>query len=209
VQRTGKPSHKQFILPDGTVIPATKIAGYPFEVRKLAKILHIIPGVSQNSLLSTVKFADATYITIFDKDTVNISDANNTIISITKGAILQGWQDKNSNLWLIPLVRMVWNLNTDTVPLNCLPSKFLLNQPDPAEAAHSVYKLKTQPELVRYLHAPAGFPTKPTWLKAIKNKQFSSWPGLTTDAVRCYFLDLDNIHKGHGQHTPRGLRSTK
>jgi hypothetical protein len=127
VSTYGKPSQKQFILSDGTVIPATEIEEYLFEVRKLAKILHITPGVSQNSLLSTVKFADANYITIFDKDTVNIYNANNTIITITKGAILQGWQDKNSNLWCIPLVGMVWNLNTDTVLLNCPPSKFQLH----------------------------------------------------------------------------------
>jgi hypothetical protein len=144
-QHSGKPSHKQFILPDSTVIPATEIAEYPFEVRKLAKILHITPGVSQNSLLSTAKFADANYITIFNKDTVNIYNSNNTIITITKGAILQGLQDKNSNLWRIPLVHMVWNLNTNTVLLNCPPNEFLLNQPDPVEAVHSVYKLKTQP----------------------------------------------------------------
>ncbi len=74
---------------------------------------------------------------------------------------------------------------------------------------HSVYKLKTQPELVRYLHASAGFPTKPTWLKAIKNKQFLSWPGLTTDAVRHHFPDSDKTHKGCGQCTLSGLWLTK
>ncbi len=94
-QCTGKPSHKQCILP--SVIPGTEIAEYPFEVRKFAKILHITPGVSQNSLLSTVKFADTNYITIFDKDTVNIYNANYTIITVTKGGILWGWQDKNNN----------------------------------------------------------------------------------------------------------------
>ncbi len=201
-QHTGKPSHKQFILPDGTVIPATEIAEYPFEVRKLAKILHIIPGISQNSLLSTVKFADANYITIFDKDKVDIYDTNDTIIDVTKGAILRGWQGKNSNLWYIPLVRMVRNLNTDTVLINRPPSKFLLNQPDPAKAVYCVYESKTQPELVQYLHASAGFPTKPTWLKAIKNKQFSFWPGLTTDAVRCHIPDLDKNTRVTGVAPP-------
>jgi hypothetical protein len=93
--------------------------------------------------------------------------------------------------------------------INCSPSEFLLSQSDPAEAVHSVYKLKTQPELVRYLHASAGFPTKPTWLTAIKNKQFSSWPGLTTDADRCHFPELDKTHKRHGQRTPSILQSTK
>ncbi len=147
-QRTGKPSHKQFILLDGTVTLATEIAEYLSEVRKPIKILHITPGVSQNSLLSTVKFADANYITIFDKDTVNIYNSDNTNITITKVLILRGWWDKNSNLWHIPLVCMVRNLNTDTILLNCPPSEFLLNQPDPEEAVHSVYELKTQPELL-------------------------------------------------------------
>ncbi len=160
-------------------------------------------------ILSTVKFADANYITIFDKDEVNIYDANDTIITVIKGAILRGWRNNKANLWRIPLVRMVWNLNTDTVLLKRPPSEFLFNHPDPTEAVHSVYELKSQPELVRYLHASAGFPTKPTWLKAIKNKQFASWPGLTAEAVRSHFPDSDETHKGHGRRTPSGLRSTK
>jgi hypothetical protein len=152
-RQMGLPSNKQFILPNRTVIPATKIAEYPFDVKKLAKVLHITPGDSQNSLLSTVKFADANYITIFNKDEVNIFDANDTSITVTKGAILLGWRNTTTNLWCIPLVRMVLNLNTDTALSNQPPSEFLLNRPDPAEAVHSVYELKTQPELVRCLHA--------------------------------------------------------
>jgi hypothetical protein len=52
VSMHGQPSHKQFILLDGTVIPATEIAEYPFELRKLAKILHITPGISQTLFLA-------------------------------------------------------------------------------------------------------------------------------------------------------------
>jgi hypothetical protein len=66
-----------------------------------------------------------------------------------------------------------------------------------------------QPELEQYLHASAGFPTKPTWLKAIQNKQFASLPGLTTEVVRRHFPDSDETHKGHGRHTPSRVRSTK
>jgi hypothetical protein len=202
-QRTGQPSHKQFILPNRSVIPATKIAEYPFEVRKLAKVLHITPGISRNSLLSTMKFADANYIKVFDKDTVNIYNANDTVIIVTKGAILRGWQDSKSNLCCIPLVRMVRNPNMDTVLSNSTPSEFLLNCPDPTEAVQSVvYELEMQPELVQYLHALAGFPTKPTWLKAIKNKQFASLLGLTTEAVRRHFPHSDETHKGHGRRNP-------
>ncbi len=34
-------------------------------------------------------------------------------------------------------------------------------------------ELKAQPELVRYYHAAVGFPTKPIWVAAIKNRQFA------------------------------------
>jgi hypothetical protein len=74
---------------------------------------------------------------------------------------------------------------------------------------HNVYKLKTQPKVVRYLHACAGFPTKPSWIKEIKNRQYASWPGLTIQAVAKYFPKSDKTMKGHGRKTKSGLRSTK
>jgi hypothetical protein len=72
-----------------------------------------------------------------------------------------------------------------------------------------MYKLKTQPDLVRYLHAAAGFPTKPTWIAAIKNKQYVSWPGLTVKAVAKHFPESNKTTKGHGRKVRSGLRSTQ
>ena len=72
-----------------------------------------------------------------------------------------------------------------------------------------MYELKTQPELVRYCPAAAGFPTKPSWLKAIKNKQYASWPGLTWEAVNKHFPESEETLKGHGCKTRSELRSTK
>jgi len=77
------------------------------------------------------------------------------------------------------------------------------------EAISNVYELKTQPELIRYLHACAGFPTKPSWIKAIKNGQYASWPGLTVKAVAKHFPKSEETMKGHGRKTKSGLRSTK
>ena len=208
-RRTGRQSTKQFILPSGAIVPATEIAEYPFTVRAPANELHITPGVSQHSLLSTSKYADANYITIFDRDTVNIYDANDTEITVSKGAILRGWRDPTINLWRIPLVEVVRNNTIDTVIVNQPPTAFLPERPPPSDTVHNVYELKTQPELVRYHHASAGFPTKPTWLAAIKNKQFAAWPGLSLDAARKHFPDSEEMHKGHGRKTPSGLRSTK
>jgi hypothetical protein len=126
-QRTGKPSDKQFILPSGQLIQATEKAEYPFNVRAPANELHITPGISQHLLLSTGKYADANYITVFNKDNVNVYNANNTVITVTKKAILRGWQDKDNKLWHIPLVDMVQNQNNNTIIINRPPTKFLPN----------------------------------------------------------------------------------
>jgi hypothetical protein len=202
-------SNKRFILPNGKVIPAKEIAEYSFSIRSPANELHITPRVSQYSLRSTGKFADANYITVFDKEMVNIYDTNDTIFTIRKGAILHGFHDPVLNIYQIPLVDMVWNNNTDTIIVNHPPTEFLPNQPPLNEAVHNLYKLKTQPKLVRYHHTFAGFPTKPTWLAAIKNKHFASWPGLTLAAARKHLPKSKEMHKGHGRKTPSGLRSTK
>jgi hypothetical protein len=149
------------------------------------------------------KFADANYVTVFDKEMVNVYDANDTTFTVSKGAILCGFRDPELNVYRIPLVNMVRNNNTDTIILMRPPTEFLPNRPTTNEAIHNVYQLKTQPELVRYHHASTGF------LAAIKNKHFPSWPGLTLNAARRHFPDSEEIHKGHGRKTHSGLRSTK
>ncbi len=72
-----------------------------------------------------------------------------------------------------------------------------------------VYKLKTQPELVCYYHATTGFPTKPTWLTAIKNKQYASWSGLSIKAITRHYSDTEETPKEHGRKSPSNLHSTK
>ncbi len=112
-------------------------------------------------------------------------------------------------LWRIPLMAVVKNNNTNTVIIVRPPTKFLPKRPPPTDAIYNVYEPKIQPELVHYYQAAAGFPTKPTWVKVIRNKQFASWPGLTVDAVKRHYPDSEETPKGHGRKTPSGLLSTK
>jgi hypothetical protein len=86
--RTSRVSIKQFVLSGSKIKQATEIVEYPFKVQKPAQELHITPGITKNSLLSTGKFAAANNITIFDMEEVNIYAANDTIIAVTRGAIL-------------------------------------------------------------------------------------------------------------------------
>jgi hypothetical protein len=207
---TGKRSDKTFRLPNGALETAREISHLATAVRSPARDIHITPGVDETSLISTVKFAEAGYITIFDRDEVNIYDERDTIIKVSRAAILRGWRELGTNdLWRIPLVPVIRNNNTDTIIVKQPPSEFLPNRPAPAEAIHNVYELKSQPELIRYPHAAAGFPTKPTWYKVVKNGQFTSWPGLTAPAVAKYFLKSKETIKGHARKMRSGLRSTK
>ncbi len=174
-----------------------------------AKDVHIVPRIECTSLLSIPKFVEANYIAIFDKDEVNIYNANKKIITVSRSAILCGWQCKQTKLWRVPLTKIVKNENTDTVLCNQCPTEFLPDRPPPVEAINNVYKLKTQPKLVQYYHAATGFPTKPSWLKAIKSKQYPSWLGLTWEATNKHFPESEETSKDHGRKTRSSLRSTK
>ena len=132
-------------MPNGNVKGASDMDKLHHNVHHHAKDVHIIHEIECNSLLSIPKFADANYLTIFDKDKVSIYDINKTTIVISRGAILQGWRCKNTNLWQLPLIRNVINKNTDTVVCDWCPADFLPNRPPPDEAISNMYKLKTQP----------------------------------------------------------------
>jgi hypothetical protein len=105
-RRTGVASNKVFILPGGQALTSSEMATYPFNLRAPAADVHITPGITSNSLLSTGKCADADYITVFDKQQVNVYDVNDVTISVSRGALLRGWRDDNG-LWRIPLLPTV------------------------------------------------------------------------------------------------------
>ena len=148
----------------------------------------MLPGLSDISLISTGKLVDLGYVSIFDKDEVNIYDMNNTEITVSWSAILKGWRSEHMYLWRIPLNKgtdkEIADRNTETVLVNRPLTHFLMDHPPPIEAIFNVYELKKQPEVVRYHHAAAGFPSKLTWLKAINNGHYVPWSGLTSAIVQ-------------------------
>jgi hypothetical protein len=120
----GCTSKKIFQLPDGTRTAASTICELAHNVRQPAKEVHIVPTIKTNSLLSTAKFATAGYINVFDDKEVNIYDAQNTTLKVSRTAILRGWLDKKANLWRIQLIPIILNNNTETVLVNKPPTEF-------------------------------------------------------------------------------------
>ena len=68
---------------------------------------------------------------------------------------------------------------------------------------------KQQKELIRCLHAAYFSPTKSTWINAINNNQFATWPGINAADVNNYLPPSMATTKGHMKMHQKNLRSTK
>jgi hypothetical protein len=64
-------------------------------------------------------------------------------------------------------------------------------------------------DLINYLHAACFSPVKSTWITAIKNVNFTSWPGLTEHAVEKYLSKSTSTTKGHLNQQIQNTRTTK
>lgn len=59
------------------------------------------------------------------------------------------------------------------------------------------YTIPAVPQMIKFLHAAAGYPVISTWLKAIRKNHFMSWPGLSAETVRRHLLPSPHTGKGH------------
>jgi len=81
--------------------------------------------------------------------------------------------------------------------------------PSPRVQTHlRTQDLPTTRALVAFLHATAGYPVKSTWLRAIKNNFYKSWPGLTYTLIAKYCPTADATIQGHMAQPQQHIRST-
>eukprot|EP00804_Cyclotella_cryptica_P020749 CCRYP_016588-RA/>CCRYP_016588-RA protein AED:0.03 eAED:0.02 QI:0/0/0/1/1/1/3/0/1217 len=218
-------STKIFMLPTGTTTAATIQAQLLLlNVRPPANTVDIVPNLHQ-TLLSGSKFADADYTAVYDKHEVNFYDS--ATINITERAVLTGYRCPRTGLWRIPLRPVTVNENIDTLILD---SKCGLQSTQPryhvptpthirehlqaslqcnTDHILNVYELHSIEQSIRYLHAAAGFPTKSTWLAAIRKGNYSTWPLITVKNVHKHFPQSEETQQGHMRNQHQGTRSTK
>ena len=84
----------------------------------------------------------------------------------------------------------------------------IVREPLKRALSASQYEVKAIPNLIRFLHAAAGYPVIKTWLKAIEKNYYIGWPGLTTKRVRKYLLPSEHTAKGHLHMVRQGIKST-
>jgi hypothetical protein len=116
-----------------------------------------------------------------------------TKVAVTNGAttILTGQWDKESGMWRAPLE------NSITL------------QDAPGHYAHNVYEQKSIQYTITYLHACCFSPVQDTWIKAIQNGQFATWPSITVENVRKYLPKSDATAKGQMNQIRQNIRSTQ
>jgi hypothetical protein len=102
--------------------------------------------------------------------------------------VMYGSQDPKSRLWRVDLKQ-----------------KFETNQVQ-CNHAHDNSNHKV---LINYLHAACFSPVKSTWITAIKNGHFTSWPGLTEHAVEKHLSKSTSTAKGHLNQQRQNARNTK
>ena len=164
------PSNKMVNLLNGSSIQASHTTLLPFQsLSMMARKADVLPGLKPNSLVSVGKLADANYTTIFHpkENGVTIHQMGTYQLKLLCAPIIQGWRDKNG----------LWRLSKDQ------PRNAIMSSKRNQEIVANVFNLPSIPQVIRYLHASAGFPTKDSWIKAIKNGHYATWPGLTVDTV--------------------------
>jgi hypothetical protein len=75
-----------------------------------------------------------------------------------------GSREPHSRLWRVDLEKRVKSVHK-------------------SECNHA-HETSNQKELIKYLHAACFSPVKLMWIAAIKNANFTSWPGLMEHAVK-------------------------
>ena len=69
--------------------------------------------------------------------------------------------------------------------------------------------MTSKESLIRYLHQCLFSSIKKTLVKSIENNQFTTWTGLTSDAMRKHLPDLSpKTDKGHMKRQRKGIRVT-
>ena len=184
---------------------------------------HIVPGLPHN-LTTIAPLCNAGCTARFTANTLTVTDPEGT-------TILSGTRGPNApRLWQIdlapplsPMALHVARPHTARTPTSVMPHTLLPKDPGtnltprhkenlpPSPRIHPhlrTHDLPTTQALVAFLHATAGYPVKSTWLRAIKNNFYKSWPGLTYTLIAKYCPTADATIQGHMAQPQQHIQST-
>jgi hypothetical protein len=168
-------------MPNSTTIQSSHTCNLLLtDLSPQARQVRILPGLVHNSLISVGQFCDNDCSVTFTQDQVTVSRHGKKV--------MYGSRDPKSRLWRVNLKQ------------KC--------EPEIVQCNHA-HDNNNQKYLINYLHAACFSPIKSTWIKAIKNGNFSSWPGLNEYTVENYLSKSTYTTKGHLNQQRQNARTTK
>ena len=179
------------ILPDTSTLTATKQGNLPIQQLSSAAKKTAVFDNLQSSLISLGQLCDDGCTVVLTK--------KNLIAAKDKNIILQGHRSTSGDgLWDIPISSpKLSTIRHDRSETTVTPSMNVI-----------IRRKEAKRDLIRYLHGACFSPTKATWIAAINNGHFTTWPGLTTSLVTKYLPPSIHTAKGHLNQEKSGLQST-
>ena len=139
---------------------------------KRARISLIVPGMSHTLLVSTKVLTYAGCKVVYDKDECRVYYNENIV--------WDGGKEPTTGLWVLPINPIKQKIQ----PRRHIDNITMLHDSTKNHMAANAYTLTSKESLINYLHQCLFSTKKRTLLKAIENKQLSTWPGLTALAVQ-------------------------
>jgi hypothetical protein len=168
-------------MPNGTMIQSSHTGDLLLTVfPPQAHKAHILPGLVHNSLISVGQLCDNGYSVTFTQEQVTVSK--------NRKYVMYGSRDSRSRLWRVDLKQRF-----ETKQVQC----------------NHAHANSNQKNLINYLHAACFSFVKSTWITAIKNGNFTSWPGLTEQAVEEHLSKSTSTKKCHLNQQRQNSRTTK
>jgi hypothetical protein len=168
-------------MPNGTTIQSSHTCDLLLaDLPPQARKAHILAGLVHNLLISVGQLCDNGCSVTFTQEQVTVSKNGK--------CVMYGSRDPRSRLWRVDLKQ-----------------RFETNQ---VQCNHT-HDNSNQKDLINYLHAACFSPIKSTWITAIKNGHFTSWPGLTEHAVEKHLSKSTSTTKCHLNQQRQNARTTK
>ena len=151
----------------------------------------IILSLQSSSLISLGQLCD---------DNCNVVVTKDHLHAIKNGRIiLQGKRNLHDGIWDIPLQKHPHQ-----------KAAYVAHSPLKQHTMHVIIRKKQSAKgLVEYLHAACFSPVKATWIKAIQNNTFVTWPGLTAELVAKHLPPSTATVQGHIHQERQHLQSTQ
>jgi hypothetical protein len=151
--------------------------------------MNIVPSL-HSTLISLPKLAEAGYTTIFSKAGAAIYDDYTTNILASQQPVLEAGRCGHMGLWKLPLDEQGRETN---------------RTPSSNEAINVIFDLPSARQTFLWYHAAAGFPVKESFIKAVRNGNYATWPKLTVMLVHKYMPESDEMAKGHLKGQRQGI----